>query len=467
MADLVTELNQQLPASQKGMIEFTASGNRLVIQGISNKITDLGFASTSGAYTQLFTGREINDMHLTATGEEHYLQGSTAPDINQMASVTMKEEIPLSSTTINSYNNNLRFELNGQTVWIYLDPGTYSRAGLIDELNKQFAKGGHNVKASLTGNHLTLTTTLSGTSQKLSLDVRTRYNGGGWEAFVGLDPTPVAPSMPDYAHLRGENEFTNITLDNTNNNFEFELDDGTKCNVTLPAKAYTLQQLAIELQVVIDSQIGRGKIEISTLGNALQMDAISLDGNFKNPNIQNSSFYKNVFCKNTSGTHTGQPVHQVGEHSYDEAFIIGRYDVTSDPIEIASGVNDKFIIDLTYKSHPSDPKKDYSKPLEVTIPPGTYTGNQLAALLTPQLNAQLAANNITGFELKAEVGGHNTGVAGAIDANALQITLLEATKPGSSQKFESAPGTYVLEGVRGSAASSIFIRQTESRSLLM
>ncbi len=458
LADLVTELNQQLPTSQKGMIEFVASGDNLVIQGVSNNITDLNFGNTSGAYTQLFTTREVNKMHLTATGEEHYLQGSTAPDINQMASVTMKEEIPLSSTTIDGYNDSLYFTLNGQGVWINLDHGTYSRAGLIDELNKQFAKGGHNVEASLIGNHLTLTTTLSGMSQKLSLDVDTWHGGNGWDVFVGLDPTPVGPSMPEYAHLRGENEFTNITLDNTNNNFEFELEDGTKCNVTLPAKAYTLQQLVTELQVVIDSQIGAGKIEISTFGNTLRMNAISLDGNFKDPKIQNSSFYKNVFCKNTSGTHTGQPVHQVGEHSYDEAFIIGRYDVTSDPIEIASGVNDKFIIDLTYKSHPSDPKKDYSKPLEVTIPPGTYTGNQLAALLTPLLNAQLAANNITGFELKAEVGGHNTGVAGAIDANALQITLLEATKPGSSQKIESAPGTYVLEGVRGSAASSIFYK---------
>ncbi len=397
-------------------------------------------------------------MHLTATGEEHYLQGSTAPDINQMASITMQKEIPLSSTTIDDYNDGLRIALNGRNIWINLDHGTYSRAGLIDELNKQFAKGGHNLKASLSGNHLTLTTTLSGMSQKLSLDVDTRYDGSGWVAFVGLNPTPIGPYMPDYAQLRGENKFTSITLDNTNNNFEFELESGTKCNVILPAKAYTLQQLASELQVVIDSQIGAGKIKISPFNNSLRMDAVSLDGNFKDPAIQNSSFYKNVFCVNTSGTNNAQPVLQVGQHSYDEAFIIGRYDVTSDPIEIASGVNDKFILDLTYKSNPPDLKKDYSKPLEVTIPPGIYTGSQLAAALTPLLNAQLAVKNITGFELKAEVGGHNTGVAGAIDANALQITLLEATKPGSSQKIESAPGTYVLEAVRGSAASSIFYK---------
>ncbi len=56
------------------------------------------------------------------------------------------------------------------------------------------------------------------------------------------------------------------------NNFEFELESGTKCNVILPAKAYTLQQLASELQVVIDSQIGAGEVKNINKGSVCHVE---------------------------------------------------------------------------------------------------------------------------------------------------------------------------------------------------
>ena len=427
---------------------------------MSSSVSSLEFGNTSGAYKQLFTGmtEEAKEMYLTAKGKEHYNQGATAPDVMDMASVTLTDDIPNGSTVIDSSNNYMELTLNGSYIYVTLDPGTYTRAGLIDQLNKKFTENGFQVEASLTGNRLTLTTTLTGTTRDLSLTVDTR-RGSAWKAFVGTEPVMAGPDMPGFAQLYGNHKFSNITLDNTNNNFEFELTDGTTCSVTLPAQAYTIKELADALQVVIDSQIGAGKIKITNNSGTLKMEAIAINGNFEDPAIQNSGFYKEVFGKTIVGSHKGTPINQEGTHDYDEAFIVGRNDITSSPIEIVNGMNDKFIIDLTYKSRPSDPKKDYTKPLEVTIPPGTYTGSQIANLLTPALNAQLAANNITGFELKAEVGGHNTGVSGSIDAKALQITLLEATQPGGgTQTIDSAPGSYILDGVRGSAASSIFYK---------
>ncbi len=460
LADLVKELNHQLPAGQKGVIEFAASGNRLLIKPLSSSVSSLEFGNTSGAYKQLFTGmtEEAKEMYLTAKGKEHYNQGATAPDVMDMASVTLTDDIPNGSTVIDGSNNYMELTLNGSYIYVTLDPGTYTRAGLIDQLNKKFTENGFQVEASLTGNRLTLTTTLTGTTRDLSLTVDTR-RGSAWKAFVGTEPVMAGPDMPGFAQLYGNHKFSNITLDNTNNNFEFELTDGTTCSVTLPAQAYTIKELADALQVVIDSQIGAGKIKITNNSGTLKMEAIAINGNFEDPAIQNSGFYKEVFGKTIVGSHKGTPINQEGTHDYDEAFIVGRNDITSSPIEIVNGMNDKFIIDLTYKSRPSDPKKDYTKPLEVTIPPGAYTGSQIANLLTPALNAQLAANNITGFELKAEVGGHNTGVSGSIDSKALQITLLEATQPGGgTQTIDSASGSYILDGVRGSAASSIFYK---------
>ncbi len=463
LSDLITELNNQLPGSQKGMIEFAASGQRLVIKALAGSVTDLAFGSTAGAYNQLFTGQTEQAKYDSQTvyGEEHYPQGSTAPDKQDMASYTLKYEIPQSSTTINSQNNVLAFNLNGSYMSVTLADGTYTRQGLIDELNRNFANYGHKVKASLTGNHLTLTTTLTGTSQTLSISLYT-HSSNGWKAFVGTEPVTTGPDMPDFSELYGIHEFTNITLDQKNNQFEFTLTDGTKCSVTLPAKAYTVQELANELQAGIDSQVGAGKIKISNNGNKLKMEAIALNGNFTDPGKENSSFYKAVFGKNVVGSHKGTPINQEGKHDFEDAYIVGRYDVTTGPIEIVSGMNDKFIVDLTYKSRPSDPKKDYTIPLEATIPAGTYTGSQIADLLTPVLNAQLAANNITGFELKAGIGTHNDiPVSGVINTNVLQLTLTEALKPGSStQKIECPLGEYILEGVRGSAASSVFYKTT-------
>lgn len=461
LGDLANTLNGQLPADQKSLIQFVASNNHLVIEGPADTVTGLDFDNKTGAYQQLFTGQKetVNYESNLGNGKEHYPQGATAPDVSNMASVTLTNGIPQSSTTINAQNNTLGFYLNNQYISVRLADGTYSRSGLIDELNRQFAANGHKVRASLSGSCLTLTTTLTGNSRDLSLSVNTR-NGNAWKAFVGTHSETDDPDIPkvQQTSLQGNNNFKNITLDTTNNNFKFKLTDGTLCDVTLPLKTYTAAELVSELQTAIDTRIGPGKIKI-TNNNGIRMQSVTPSGYFENPADENSSFYTAVFC-HISGETEIAPFKRSGSHTYNEAFIIGRCDIKSNPVEIVSGMNDKFIIDLNY-SNLSNPALNYIQPLEVTIPPGTHTGTDIANLLTHALNAELAVNNVTDFTLTATVGGHNTGVVGAIDASALQITLTEkvVTKPdGSTETVPSAPGTYILEGVRGSAASSIFYK---------
>lgn len=481
LGDLITELNNQLPAAQKGTIEFAASGNRLAIRSIRSAFTDITLNNTPGAYAQLFTGETevVNDIDDDAYGEERYPQGATAPDINNMASLTLKKPIPQDSTTIRAPDNELRFTLNGSTVTVTLAEGTYSRAGLIDELNRNFRANNHKVEASLSGNCLTLTTTLTGDSTKLHIGVDTWYNGGAWKAFVGTHTATSGPSKTKYrpSALQGLNDNVPITLDATNNTFEFQLSGNpSSTKVQVPAKAYNdLQQLVIELQTVIDNEVGKDKLKVSyTSGKGILLESLTPDGNFQNPVVQNSGFYRTVFEKPVSGTNIATPDHDednsatvyqnTGTHTFHEAFIIGRYDITESPIEIVSGINDKFIVDLTYKNrlNPPDAAKDYTKTLEVTIPAGTYTGEQIADILTPALNDQLKANHLDLFTIEAAVGGHNTGVSGSIDDKALQITLTEKVEKnpdGTIKKtYASDPGQYILEGIRGSAASSVFYK---------
>ncbi len=481
LGDLITELNNQLPAAQKGTIEFAASGNRLMIRSIGSAFTDITLNNTPGAYAQLFTGETevVNFDHtFYDDGEESYPQGATAPDISDMATITLDLPIPGDSTTIKAPDNSLHFSLNGSTVSVTLAEGTYTRAGLIQELNRTFQAGNHKIEASLSGNRLTLTTTLTGDSRKLSIHVDTR-DGGAWKAFVGTHPEVTGPgkSKNRPSSLQGLNDHVPITLDATNNTFEFQLSGNTATTkVQLPAKTYNdLQQLATDLQTVLDNEVGPKKLKVSYIsGKGILLESLTPDGNFKHPATQNSSFYQAVFEKPVSGTHTDTPDHDedksatvyqnTGTHTFHEAFIIGRYDVTEHPIEIVSGMNDKFVVDLTYKNHlsPPDPSKDYTKTLEVTIPAGTYTGTEIADLLTPALNDQLKANQLDNFVIAASVGGYNSSVAGAIDDRALQLTLTERVEKnpdGTIKKTHASdPGVYVLEGIRGSAASSVFYK---------
>ncbi|MDE6970426.1 MAG: hypothetical protein K2P69_11810, partial [Eubacterium sp.] len=411
-------------------------------------------------------------------GEESYPQGATAPDISDMAAITLDLPIPGDSTTIKAPDNKLRFTLNGSTVYVTLAEGTYTRAGLIDELNRNFRAGNEKVEASLSNNCLTLTTTLTGDSRKLYINVDTR-DGGAWKAFVGTHPEVTGPIKSNHrpSSLQGLNENVPITLDTTNNTFEFKLSGSTSTTkVQLPAKTYNdLNQLAADLQTALDNEVGPKKLKVSyTSGKGILLESLSADGNFLHPVTQNSGFYKAVFEKPIIATRIETPDHDedksatvyqnTGTHTFHEAFIIGRYDVTENPIEIVSGINDKFVVDLTYKNRlsPPDPSKDYTKTLEVTIPAGTYTGTEIADLLTPALNDQLKANQLDNFVIAASVGGYNSSVAGAIDDRALQLTLTERVEKnpdGTIKKTHASdPGVYVLEGIRGSAASSVFYK---------
>ena len=99
--------------------------------------------------------------------------------------------------------------------------------------------------------------------------------------------------------------------------------------------------------------------------------------------------------------------------------------------------------------------------LETKFLPGVYTGSEIARLLTDGTNADdgmdglnecLKKNGITDFKIKAEIGGQKTEVVGANDANALSFTL-EWNKTQTP-----AEGIYVLDGVSGSAAYSVFYK---------
>jgi len=92
--------------------------------------------------------------------------------------------------------------------------------------------------------------------------------------------------------------------------------------------------------------------------------------------------------------------------------------------------------------------------MDIIIPEGVYTGDELAAILQEKIQEKFDAEGLDDFDIKVTVGGKNTGVVGAIDDRALQIAV-ERKKDKEPDK-----GQYVLDGIRGSAASFVFYKTT-------
>ncbi len=451
--DLITELNNQIPFARQGKIEFIRSGNALAIRGISDEVTNISIEKT-GAYKQLFAGEAAKYVSVSGSGIEHYPQGGTAPDQATMATVTMPYGIPENNTVINNSNNYLYFYLNGSPRTITLTPGSYSRSGLIAEFNKQLQKNNYPVTASLTGDALTLTTTLTGISQTLSISVSSSY-GDGWKAFLGT--TESEPSKPTTSYIQGINNFQDITIDSSNNELILTYNNKNTYHIKLPEKDYSMDELVTALQQAIDHEMGltdegTSKITVKKNSSGIRLDSYVP---FVPTTTPIDNFYNTVLGKyiDTTTKLTPSQVTQ-GSHKSTEAFIIGRQDLTGDPVEIKAGFNDSFILDLTYNSSKNS-ADNYMKTMEIKIPEGTYTGDEITAYLKDAMNKKFADEGIDGFELDVTVGGqHNTGVTGSNDAVAMQITMTE--KAG----VENPAGTYLIDGIRGNASYFIFYKTT-------
>lgn len=159
------------------------------------------------------------------------------------ASVTLSDYALSSSSTITGSNNtfNFSYKENGgaeRQVSLTLTNGTYTRAQLRDEINKQLQAQGIGVTASLSGNYLQLTTNAKGNGCSISYDSAS----GGTCAdtiFAGLKKTAAS------AVLDRDME-SSITIDSSSNQFTVTV-NGAQQTITLDSKTYSRADLVSEL----------------------------------------------------------------------------------------------------------------------------------------------------------------------------------------------------------------------------
>lgn len=465
--DLLQEINSEIQnSSLSGKIKAQANSNRIQFVADTTGVSSIKFQSSPGtAYNDLFEGVTYSAKYYAnaAYGTTKKLQGSTAYE-ETPASLTLSYRVKSEPIVVDSTNNTFRFTLKDGSKSITLTQGTYTVSSLLSELNKKFASGGIGLTASLSGDRVTFTTTEKGESSYLYIS---STNNPAMkvlmEPTVTKNPPTVSPLEP--AYILGMTKIDSshpVKIDTSNNvlNLTYRDSTGSKsANLTLTQNTYSsASALATELNKQLDSSDLKGLVKADDSNGVVKLVTEKTGSGVSFPAVS-GGFYDNVLCAVTTSSRINNPRSTSGSTSLQEAYVVGRADIKNNTVEIKQGVNDVLSIDFTY---PDSAGKSTMITLETRIPAGTYTGTEIARLLTEgemdkdgmdSFNKKLEEMGITDFTIQAAIGAHNTGVVGADDANALSFTLrrADATKTLNT-------GNYILDGVSGSAAYSVFYK---------
>lgn len=408
---------------------------------------------------------------------------------NKPASATINRDIQ-GSITIDDSSNVFSVKVNGTMYNITLDNGTYNRTDFVNMLDEKLDSAG--LQATLTGNRITFTTDKSGNDASFQLD----YNTGGTsmkaifgetsKTYAGVDaeftsdnklkltgtqnggslsvssgtggilqtPQRNETAIPvsatngyvstNHAYVDGVNISEPLTIDEWNDELEFTFyDNGTerKADITIPVKDYTFSELQNYLQTELDTQLGAGKVTVTVNAGGVRLEAVNAGSKYYFKNDFTGDFYHKVMCKADEVTVRTYPSVKNGTAPKDIAYTVGRKDVKNTSTEIKTGVNDTLSLDLEYSG--------VVHKITMTLDSGIYDGNSLKNMIQEKLNEQLVAMGLSENMIEVGIGGINTGVTGSNDANALNFKL-------STSVRLPAEGKYVIDGVSGNAAFSVF-----------
>lgn len=473
--ELVSELNTKLGdkySDLKNKIKFQQSSSQLQIVAQTDDITNITISSANqeAIYKQLFTRTETSMNSLSPqsqTGRVVNAQQGTSETIvtDPWYSVAVSKDRQI---TINSSNNKISFSTSRGDGTISLDAKSYTVESLVNEINRKLHASGNpeglqNLTASYDAGSGRLIFKSSMpkdypkyTNYYISLN-NTSGSDSAWKDIVGTYDNTYYPSSTS-AHGASATLTThdpiaeNTTINGTNNTLTLKLGSG-EATINIAQASYTSREaLKDAVQKAIDGSALKGKVTVNVTGdNKLRFSTTE-------SKIEASgSFYDSVLISKI----TRDASETAGSYSYTPAFIIGRKDLTQEPIDIISGANDEFIFDFayyktvaTYSPLSGTPDQNWS-PIKVTIPEGSYNGEEIAAVLTTKIQEAFNAKNLNDFEVKVMVNdpGGTVSTNSEFDKTALKIVV---NRKGSTT--EPDRGTYVLDGVRGSAATFVFYK---------
>ncbi len=474
---LVNKLNSFVASTPdlQGKIEFVANGNRLFLESKTDDITNFSFPDKNEtAYQKLLTGSSISQngsFSGKVQGSKKEDEGHPGVYIISPASINASPcKLPV---TIDDNNNEINLYLDNPHDYGYitlkLDSGTYSNMNaLIGAINKKLGESNSSyaqyIKVEATsGSTLKFTftppesNTVPDGKWNISLD-----HSSAWNAIFGTSQGIVSPIIRPAmdSELRSYYQITDsieISSQCKNNKLWFNF-GGTEYEITIDDIICNgREDIYNALQNAIDKSVLKDTVKVSLDRGYLCLSTTSAKVLAVNSKGEESTFYNEVLCKGLYGSPSSYK--PTGTCNYESPHVIGRRDLTTEPINIMAGFNDTLTFDFTHSLNGNS----VVTPISVTIPEGNYRNgyelvNVLNAAIKQQFgqNGDLSKDSIFGvdgdFDLSFSIGGYQTEVYGNIDQFALQITANR--KPGK----EPENGNYIIDGVRGNASCYVFYK---------
>lgn len=355
-----------------------------------------------------------------------------------------------SKITITSDTNKISFSSSDGQKTVTLPTGTYSMTDIVSQINTQLKPSGNSCFSSITcsyeNNRLNLTAMPKKGNAVGSYRIEFDYGSSAWKAILGTYTADVDPSRTLASKYIMGNRIAipdTTKLDSRNNELTLNIGQDS-ATINIATGTYNKEALKNAVQDAINTNNAlKDKVTVYYAANEM-LEFASSNGAI----TASGSFYDLITQK------TQEETIQKGsypDYSFQDAFIIGRKDLSTEPVDIVSGANDMFTFDFTYKDSKGVENK---KEINVKIPEGTYTGNEIAKALQGELQKKFDDEGLTDFYIEVSIGGEKTEVVGANDDTALQIKVKRKTGK------EPAEGEYVIDGVRGSAAGFLFYKTT-------
>lgn len=461
---------------------------RMNAQGVNVTATPQGNGIRLSTNT---VGNDGNTVIFSTTSMGNSVEAVFGPMTTKTtANATVGRDIQ-QSITIDGTSDTFNIKINGTDYNLQLDQGSYNRSSFVQMLNSKMS--GTGAKVTLDGNRLKFETEEAGSDKSIYFNYATAgssmlpifgqtttvtpgvtasFNGDNKLVLTGTDnnmsllvnsntgsafqepqisSTDVAVSKQSgyyssvYAKADGVNITEPLKIDEWNDELNFiykENGNSHSVAIDLDEKDYTFDELKQTLQEKIDAQVGAGELTVDVTGSGVVIKANNPGSKYSlNRNDFSGDFFYKVMNTATEVTANQRPTISNGTAPKDTAYTVGRKDVRNIVTEIKSGINDTLSLDFTYGNTTTT--------FTVKLDAGNYNGTELKEMLQKKLNEEVVKAGLSENIIEVGIGGISTGVVGANDNNALNFQLSKSVRL-------PADGTYVIDGVKGNAAFSIF-----------
>ncbi|MCM1049833.1 MAG: flagellin [Clostridiales bacterium] len=484
LEDLCTKLNGIIPDDIKTKIKFDKdSSNHIRIVAQSSAVKKIEIKDKNNTYNTLFTQKRYTYYTSSYSGRL-YTTGST-----QQGNLSSEEKYE--AATYRKYDSTSDFQkpidLSGNnTMTINLSKGSpititlnekYDTIGqLVNDINSKLGSASSEVSVSYTSSSSSGSINFNYSPDRSKVKVGDNWSisvNFNWDAIFKTSVQGHSSSNQSDSTITSFSTISNgIKIDDSNNVLELKLNGMTNAGiVTIKNGTYnTKEALAKAVQDAINAtnDLKDKGITVSCENSKLVLTAPY--GTFTSNSVKGSFYYK-VMCEIKDLS----PDISAGGSKYDPpARIIGRVDLTKEPLEIIKGANDQITFDFTYPGS-TDPLV-----ITITLPAGEYQDgialfgdkNNPNQDLIDEIKRQIddydsSVPNCdeikrlfgTGgiFDLNFTIGGESTGAANSVDSSALQIS---ATLRDETNVPPLSAGQYIIDGVRGSAAPFVFYKTT-------